>query len=113
MSVEPKEMDSAAGLMNFLRTLSGAFATSIVNTVWENQANYKHEQLSVLIDQSGTYFNKLIESGLNPETARGIIDQITTSQSIMLATNDVMLYCSIAFIIAAFAIWLGPNTIKR
>ncbi len=112
-SVEPREMDSASGLMNFLRTLSGAFATSIVNTVWENQTNYKHEQLSVLIDSSGTYFRKLTESGLDTEVARGIIDQLTTNQSIMLATNDVMLYCSIVFVIAAFAIWLGPNTVKR
>lgn len=35
-SVEPHEMDNAAGLMNFLRTLSGAAAVSVVNTAWEN-----------------------------------------------------------------------------
>ena len=113
MSVEPHEMDSAAGLMNFLRTLSGAFATSLVNTVWENQTHYKHEQLSVLIDSSGTYFRSLTESGIDTEVARGIIDQITTSQSVMLATNDIMLYSSVAFAIAAFAIWLGPSTRKH
>ena len=113
ISVNPEEMDSAAGLMNFLRTLSGAFATSLVNTVWENQTNYKHEQLSVLINSSDTYFRNLIESGIDAEVARGIIDQITTSQSVMLATNDIMLYSSVAFAIAAFAIWLGPSTRKR
>ncbi len=113
MSVNPEEMDSAAGLMNFLRTLSGAFATSLVNTTWENQTNYKHEQLSVLIDSSGTYFRNLTESGIDTEVAQGIIDQITTSQSVMLATNDIMLYSSVAFAIAAFAIWLGPSTKKR
>ena len=36
-SVDEHEMDSAAGLMNFLRTLSGAFATSLVTTVWDNK----------------------------------------------------------------------------
>jgi DHA2 family multidrug resistance protein len=30
-SVEARERDSATGLMNFLRTLSGAFATSVVD----------------------------------------------------------------------------------
>jgi DHA2 family multidrug resistance protein len=106
-------MDSAAGLMNFLRTISGAFATSLVNTVWENQTNYKHEQLSVLIDSSGTCFRNLIDSGMSAETARSIIDQLATSQSVMLATNDIMLYSSVAFAIAAFAIWFGPSTRKH
>ena len=113
MSVKPEEMESAAGLMNFLRTIAGAFATSLVNTVWENQTNYKHEQLSVLLDPNGTYFRDLINSGVDTEVARGMIDQLTTSQSVMLATNDIMLYSSVAFAIAAFAIWLGPNTRKR
>lgn len=27
-----------------------------------------------------------------------------------MATNDMMLYSSVALAIAAFAIWLGPNT---
>ncbi len=36
-SVEEHETASAAGLMNFIRTLSGAVATSIVTTVWEDK----------------------------------------------------------------------------
>lgn len=36
-SVDEKERDSAACLMNFLRRLLGAFATSVVTTVWANQ----------------------------------------------------------------------------
>ena len=78
-----------------------------------NQTDYKHEQRSVLIDASGTCFRDLIDSCMNAETARSIIDQLATSQSVMLATNDIMLYSSLAFAIAAFVIWLGPNTKKR
>ena len=36
-SVEEHETASAAGLQNFLRTLSGAVATSMVTTIWEGQ----------------------------------------------------------------------------
>lgn len=50
---------------------------------------------------------------MNAETARGTIDQLATSQSVMLATNNIMLYSSLAFAIAAFVIWLGPNTKNR
>src|SRR5262249_2490178 len=38
-SVEEHEMASGAGLQNFLRTLSGAVATSLVTTAWDDKAN--------------------------------------------------------------------------
>src|SRR5262249_37133582 len=50
-SVEPREMASAAGLQNFLRTLSGAVATSLVTTAWEDRTNYNHAELSGLADR--------------------------------------------------------------
>lgn len=49
--VLPREMDSAAGLMNFIRTLSGAFATSMVNTSWESQTRYVRAELVGISDQ--------------------------------------------------------------
>ena len=108
-SVDEPETASAAGLMNFLRTLSGAFATSIVNTAWEDKTNQNHAELSGLVDSSGIYSRAMTDSGLTPDMARSIIDQITTSQSVMLATNEIMVYASIALVIAAFAVWLAPK----
>jgi len=108
-SVEEHETASAAGLMNFLRTLSGAFATSLVNTAWEDKTNYIHAELSGLVDSSGTYSQLMTNSGMTQEMARGLIDQMTTSQSVMLATNQIMIVVSIALFIAAFAIWLAPR----
>ncbi len=52
-SVEEHETASAAGLMNFIRTLSGAVATSIVTTTWEDKTSYMHAELSGLVDSSG------------------------------------------------------------
>ena len=37
-SVKPHEMASAAGLMNFLRTMAGAIGASIAVTMWDDQA---------------------------------------------------------------------------
>ncbi len=49
-SVKEEETASAAGLMNFLRTLSGAFATSLVNTAWEGRTTTNHAELAGLAD---------------------------------------------------------------
>ena len=108
-SVEEKEMASAAGLFNFLRTLSGAFATSIVNTAWEDKTNYNHAELAGLIDSSGAYARSMMESGMSPEMVRGVMDQLVTSQSVMLATNQIMFYAGIALAVAAFVIWVAPK----
>ncbi|AOO64402.1 multidrug resistance transporter EmrB [Sulfurospirillum halorespirans DSM 13726] len=108
-SVEEREMDSAAGLMNFLRTLSGAFATSLVNSSWSDLITIKHAQL-VDISDSDNSFRMMFEQQNTPvDVTNQMIDSLITSQAVMLATNEVMLYLGVAFICAAFAIWLAPK----
>lgn len=45
-AVKPTEIADASGLLNFLRTIAGAVATSIVSTVWENNATRNHADLA-------------------------------------------------------------------
>ncbi|BAK77164.1 multidrug resistance protein B [Pseudogulbenkiania sp. NH8B] len=111
-SVETEEMASAAGLMSFLRTLSGAFATSLVTTSWEDKASYNRAELSGFIDSTGQTLQSLTQSGMSVETARGMIDQLVQSQSIMLSTNQIFWLSGLSFVIAACAIWLAPRPTK-
>jgi MFS transporter, DHA2 family, multidrug resistance protein len=108
-SVEPQETASAAGLMNFLRTLSGAFATSLITTVWDNKTIENHAQLTGLTDTDNSIRQMLENSGMTADAANGTIEQLIHSQSVMLATNQTMLLVAAAFIVAAFAIWLAPK----
>ena len=106
-SVEEPETASAAGLMSFLRTLSGAFATSLVTTSWEDKTGYNHEQLVNLLppDALQTFLNM----GMTLDAARGQLDRLVQSQSVMMATNQIMLIVGVTFLVAAFAIWLAPK----
>jgi len=108
-SVEEREMDSAAGLMNFLRTLSGAFATSLVTTAWDNQITRNHAELVGLADADNAARSGMELSGMSPEVATQALDYLITSQSVMLATNQVMFWLGVAFIVAASVIWLAPK----
>ena len=108
-SVEPREMDNAAGLMNFLRTLSGAAAVSLVNTQWENATTRNHAELVGLTDRSGEVLQGLQGSGMAPEAALRALDGIVTGQSVMLATNQIMLAIAVCFVFAACVIWLAPK----
>jgi DHA2 family multidrug resistance protein len=108
-SVEEHETASAAGLQNFLRTLSGAVATSIVNTSWENDTSVKHAELVGLVDRDGTTTSSLIASGMSPDAANSTVDNLLQGQSVMLATNHLMSIVVIVFVAAALIIWLAPK----
>ncbi|WP_211364159.1 DHA2 family efflux MFS transporter permease subunit [Propionivibrio limicola] len=108
-SVDHHEMASAAGLMNFLRTLSGAFATSLITTVWDDQITRNHAELVGLADSDQSVRAFLESSGMSADAVLQSLDRLVSGQAVMLATNQIMAAVGIAFIVAASAIWLAPK----
>ena len=108
-SVEEQETASAAGLQNFLRTMSGAVTTSMVTTLWDDKTAANHAELAGLADRSGETVRQLTASGFSPEAAVSQLDRLVQSQSVMIATNQLMFLVAIAFAISACAIWLAPK----
>jgi DHA2 family multidrug resistance protein len=108
-SVEPQEVAAAAGLMNFIRTLAGAVGTSVVNTVWDDGITRNHAELAGVLNDASSAAATLAQSGLSDAQAIGMVDQMVTSQAVMLSTNHVFTMCGVALVIAACAIWLSPK----
>lgn len=108
-SVTEEETASAAGLMNFMRTVAGAFATSLVNTAWENRIVTNHAELAGQIDGDHTLARLLESAGMADDMARALFDQVLTGQSIILATNQVQMMMGLVFLAGAIAIWLAPK----
>lgn len=108
-SVKPHEMESAAGLMNFIRTLSGAFATSMINTSWEHETRYVHAELAGLTDRSGVALAAMQNGGMSAEQARSSMDWMLQGQSVMIATNQLFMVIACIFALAACMIWLAPK----
>jgi DHA2 family multidrug resistance protein len=108
-NVEEHETASAAGLMNFLRTLSGAFATSIVTTSWENGASEHHATLAGLLDRSGELQGAMAQAHVPLDAMHEVMDRLVQAQSVMLSTNQIMLDVVLAFGIAALVIWIAPR----
>ena len=108
-SVEEHEMASAAGLQNFLRTLSGAVATSVVTTSWENKTSVIHAELVGDVDRTGEMARTLGSSGMGADSIRSVLDNLLQSQSVMLATNRIMMIVAVVCALGAFLIWLAPR----
>ncbi|WP_321816564.1 MULTISPECIES: DHA2 family efflux MFS transporter permease subunit [unclassified Paraburkholderia] len=108
-SVEESETASAAGLMNFCRTLSGAIATALVNTMWEDRIKISHAQLADIVDTSHHYLNALKDSGMSLGLARAEINNMVQTQAVMLATAQLFAIAGVTFVLAAAAVWLAPK----
>jgi DHA2 family multidrug resistance protein len=109
-SVEEHEMASAAGLMNFVRTIAGAFGTSLVTTFWQDGRYIAHDQLSGIVDPAGE-LGALVERTppLAGQFSRELFDMAVTGQSMQLATNDLMIAIAVIFFVSAFTIALAPK----
>jgi MFS transporter, DHA2 family, multidrug resistance protein len=112
-SVEEHETAGAAGLMNFLRTLSGAVATSVVQTSWESKTQVMHAELAPLVDRGGEVAHTLAAGGMNAEQTLQALDNMTQSQAVMLSTNEIMSIVSLAFFLSALLIWAAPKPTRK
>ena len=95
--------------MNFVRTISGAFATSLVTTAWEDKAKYAHAELSGIVDPAGDFARGMTAVGPHSEVGRALLDGQVTGQSLLLSTNGVMMVLSAIFVVASILIVLAPK----
>ena len=71
-----------------------------------------YAELAGQIDSSGQATRSLLGSGMDMDSVRSVLDSMTQGQSVMLATNEIMLTCALAFCVAALLIWLAPRTAR-
>ncbi len=108
-SVKPQETASAAGLLNFARTVSGAFAVSITTTAWENTATAHHADLAGNLNDPNATLNSLRSLGLSAQQAVAGLDNIVQGQAVMVSTDHIFLISALMFVFGACVVWLAPK----
>jgi DHA2 family multidrug resistance protein len=108
-SVDPAETANAAGLSNFMRTLAGAFATSLIQTGWSDAQRRNQTELAGAMTHAGGVLDNLIAGGVSPEGAVAGLTNLMEGQSLMLATIDMFGVIALVFLVAATLIWLAPR----
>jgi len=108
-SVAPGEEANAAGLSNFMRTLGGAFATSLVQTGWSNAARENQTELAGAMHQGQATIDGMMASGASHEGATAMLTGLVEGQSLMLATLNMFSIIAVCFAFAATLIWLAPR----
>jgi MFS transporter, DHA2 family, multidrug resistance protein len=108
-SVSPQETASASGLVNFLRTMSGAFATAIITFAWHDNAIGSRVDLAGKINDPQGILQKFRDMGQSAQQALQSLDNLVQSQSVMLATNRIFLFVGAILVATAAGVWLMPK----
>lgn len=107
-SVRPADIASAAGLMNFLRTMAGAIGASLAVTVWDDHAKLaRSEMVSTMHIQDSQ--EKLMNIGMSPDMALAAISNMADKEALTLSVNHVFLIFALLFLFAGLLIWLCPR----
>jgi DHA2 family multidrug resistance protein len=107
-SVPPSDAATAAGLLNFLRTMSGAFAAAIVTSVWYDEARRVRAATVGQINRPAAVLSQLGGAHHMP-SALSKLDAMVQSQSVMVATNHLFLYLGLILVCVALSVWLLPK----
>ena len=107
-SVLPQDMASAAGLMNFLRTMAGAIGASIAVTIWDDHTKVARSEMVSNLHVTEVQ-NTLVNNGMSSEAALGYISSLVDKEALTLSANHVFLVLAGVFIFAALIIWLCPR----
>jgi DHA2 family multidrug resistance protein len=108
-SVGHEETANAAGLSNFLRTIAGAFATSLVQTGWANSETRNQTELAGAMLNGNAAIDAAVASGMSHDAAVFNLARLVQSQSLMLATIDIFGMIAFVFMVAAALVWVSPK----
>jgi MFS transporter, DHA2 family, multidrug resistance protein len=108
-SVSNAETANAAGLSNFLRTLAGAFATSLVETSWSNAGRSNQTELAGAMTNGLDSLNGMIAAGMPHDAAVFRLAGLVQGQSVMLATTHLFAIIGAIFLVAAALVWVTPK----
>ena len=109
--VSHAELASAAGLANFVRTISGSIATAACVFLWNDRSEYHYARLveNVTPDSAAwaDYQAQLAAQGIHGDTALATTSQILQTQAWTLGVND--LFHALAFLFVALIplVWLA------
>ena len=98
-AVRPDELASAAGLMNFVRTMAGAIGASLAVTIWDDHAKLSRSEMVSNMHIEETQQN-LMQNGFSSESALGIISNLVDKEALTMSVNHVFLLFAMLFIFA-------------
>jgi DHA2 family multidrug resistance protein len=100
---------AASGLTNFMRNLGASFGTAITTWLWTSKASEYHSRLVENIQPynpvANDYLNQLHQLGMPDDTAYAYLENMITTQSYTLATDQILMISAALMLSLVTLIW--------
>jgi DHA2 family multidrug resistance protein len=107
--VPPRDLASASGLSNFMRTMAGSIATAMTVLIWNRRTDYHHAVLTEHVRNSADawtgYQAQLGDHGVTGASALQYVDHVITNQAMTLGVNDVFHWLAWTFLLLIPFVW--------
>ncbi len=107
--IATRDITSAAGIMAFMRTLSGAIGTALATTAWDMTSRVSRSDMVARLNDPAGAIAKMQAGGMSADQARGALDRLVDVQASTVGANHVYLFACAAFGVAAGLVWLAPR----
>jgi DHA2 family multidrug resistance protein len=108
--IPSRDLASASGVSNFIRTMSGSIATAVSVWIWNRRTDYHHAVLTEHIRNSAggwtQYQAQLGARGISGNGVFQYVEHIIVGQAETLAVNDVFFALGCIFLLLVPFIWL-------
>lgn len=108
-SVPAKDTASAAGMLSFMRTVSGAVGTALAASWWDDATRTTRDTLAGTLNGAQSIMVQLQASGFSEEQARGLIERMVDGQAATIGVGYVFGIGALVLFIAAWLPWLAPR----
>ncbi len=107
--IAAKDQPSAAGLMAFIRTLSGAIGTAFAASSYDNATRVARSELAAKLNGADSMMATLQASGFSTEQARAMIERLVDGQAATLGMINTFYLAASAFVMAGVIVWMAPK----
>lgn len=108
-AVPASEVASAAGVMSFTRTLSGAIGTAVAVSSWDEATRVSRSELVGTLNGADAMIAMLQRGGQSLEQARATLEYLVEAQASTIGTSHVYMMSAAVFMISAILVWFAPR----
>lgn len=109
-AVPAKDTASAAGLISFMRTVSGAVGTALAASWWDEASRVSRDQMVGNLNGAQSVMTQLQASGFSEGQALSVMERLVDAQAATLGVNHVFWIGAVILFIAAWLPWLAPRS---
>lgn len=110
--IATRDITSAAGIMAFVRTLSGAVGTALATTAWDNSTRVSRADMVPALNDPAGAIAKMQSGGMSLDQARVALDRMVEVQASTIGASHVYMFAAVAFAVAACLVWIAPKPPK-